>query len=151
MGRLLLSPAGRIGRSSFVFGLCIIAAAAALVAVGFAHTSGARTISSFSSGVAPGLIVTVLFFWPLTAVVIKRLHDLGLTGKLFPLGLVGAGLLSSLLSVPFKAVASSQLMNPENLATMGLLGLGALLLTLVPGQRSPNVYGVQSARLFEIP
>lgn len=136
---VLCSPHGRIGRRTFWIGVVGLTAAnllgAALPAV--------------------GTLISLLALWPLTCLLIKRLHDMGRAGVLALAPLVAMVALTG-LSAASALMAMNAALVPLALAMAGgtaLIGLLAALVVvgfilwvgLTPGHDGANAYGAPEA------
>jgi uncharacterized membrane protein YhaH (DUF805 family) len=130
-----LSLKGRISRQEFWLGYLLILSLAALVIPRLQTLILAlrRPVSGpwyrdelATALMLPRLAVVVAVVWPLTALLVKRLHDLGLSGW-WLLAFIGALWLMMLTGVEQK--------NYLGMILLAILGL-------MPGKRSDNRFGV---------
>lgn len=156
----LFNPNGRVSRKGYGLGFLL----PYYVLVGLPSL---LLVPQNGLGIYFGL-AGLFFFWPTIAVSVKRLHDLGQTGWIYPIFFIVVFLLSLYASAPFILDAMRGEVAPD--AFEGLSGLGqakalyssldgrldrqiiylvsasagyllSLLFLLLPGQSGDNKYG----------
>lgn len=129
---ILFSYRGRIGRLAYLSGSLVVGVAAlALIFVSVSLAGNDQGIAG-STISAASFLAALAALWPLSALLVKRLHDLNRSGWH---GLWIALLLPlpNLLDDPF-----------ETVATVAALAV-TLWLFFMPGTPGPNAYGERSA------
>lgn len=147
----IFSFKGRANRLEFwliCFGLTVVLMLFSMFAgmILSAVLSGLSAETRGWAQLAFGLVVTLLFLWPILAVGVRRAHDRGASGKWFVLFYVSSVVLNlwsagmDMRGVPMESAESTVV------ALLGLLFFVFWLFFLVtlgflPGRREPNAYG----------
>jgi len=93
-----------------------------------------------------GLIVQLLFFWPITAVAVRRSHDRNMSGwwygasALFVLGTVSVAVVLQLLGVP-EGENEALIFGALNLAQIAISLVFVVILGFLPGTPGTNRFG----------
>jgi len=150
---LWLSPSGRIPRSTFWLYFALPAMVFGLLAAGVDAAMGADPTNSIAEAVRASFgdtylsisafagpvsnVTLLLYLWPVSVGCVKRLHDLGLSGWLWPAYLVIAiGCWGYYLAAPGSGPGIALVI------LASLFGFAmSLYIYFIPGTSGPNQYG----------
>lgn len=95
------------------------------------------------------IVVKLIILWVSTVAVIKRLHDIGLSGLWMLAGFGGWSLITTLIAIGMVVIVGLEALMPTSRhywTTMGLsmvpVVIAMMWLHLAPGERRPNRFGV---------
>jgi len=151
ISRWFFSFRGRVGRRVFIFGYLLVAAlyfaiGLPLIAViAGVPVTGVHTLDITSAHTICLMytmyILSFIANFSLASLVVKRLHDMGLSG-FWALGIISANVLSAYIvrKIPFNWVIIAEFW------TLIILLICFLTLVLYPGEQKDNAYGPAHAK-----